>query len=96
MEGEIREIPVEPIRDNDHAKITANEWCLKNAGWGWTGQWNNRIPGKMAIIMVVKLPAQGKSNPLEQLPPPLRRRMIEVPHITDEKDANAKAHSWMT
>jgi hypothetical protein len=29
MEGEIREIPVEPIRDDDHAKITASQWCLK-------------------------------------------------------------------
>jgi hypothetical protein len=50
----------------------------------------------MAIIMVVKLPPQGKSYPQEQFPPPLRRRMIEVPQITDEKDANDKAHSWMT
>lgn len=63
MEGEIREMPVEPLRDNDHAKFIANEWCLKNVGWGWTGQWNNRIPGKMSVITVVKLPAQDKPNP---------------------------------
>lgn len=96
MEGEIREMPVEPLRDQAHAQQIADDWLLKNRGYRWTGQWLNKIPGKMAVIMVVKLPAQPSAEPQQMVPPPLRRRMIEFASITDEKDANGKAQKWMS
>ena len=55
-ENSIREIPVEPIRDDQHAKMIAEEFSAKNKGWRWTGQWKNKIPGKMSVIMVIKVP----------------------------------------
>ena len=50
----------------------------------------------MAVIMVVKLPPQPIAEPQQMAPPKLRQRMIEIPKIQDEKDANGKAHKWMS
>lgn len=49
---EKKSIEVGPIFNNDHAQQLASEWCNKNPGWKYTGEWNTTVPNVMSVIVV--------------------------------------------